>query len=70
VWKRDRHKQLYKRVTIDQLSKDQKEALTKESLKSFADQFGENDLIKDIFFDILLEEIYGKENLYLSGKEE
>lgn len=38
---------------------------------SFLNQFGENDLIKEAFLDILLEEIYGqtREDLPLSSEK-
>ena len=53
----------------NELSEDQKIIQSQAAFKQFADQFGENDIIKDIFFEILLEEIYGEptDNLPLSG---
>lgn len=36
--------------------------LADSAFKKFVDQFGENDLIKDAFFDVFLEIIYGEEN--------
>ena len=46
----------------DELSEEQKVLQTHAAFKEFADQFGENDIIKDIFLDILLEAIYNETN--------
>ena len=37
------------------------EEKSQKAFQEFTDQFGENDLIKEAFFDILLEAIYGEE---------
>ena len=56
----------------NELTEEQKISQTHAAFKEFADQFGENDVIKDIFLDILLEAIYGQtettDNLPLSSE--
>jgi len=56
------------------LTPQEKLAQIQEGLRHFADQFGPNDLLKEAFFDILLESIYDpagtRNDISLSGQEE
>ena len=38
------------------------------AFKEFIKQFGENDVIKDIFLDLFLEAIYGTDDIPVSGE--
>ena len=47
------------------ISDAEKVKLTEESLKSFSEQFGEDDHIKLVFLDVLFEEAFKKNNFVL-----